>query len=57
MKSNVKENKEEKLKNTVAKDTKKYQDDIIKYEEELNQIENKLMVNKILIADRSSKTS
>jgi hypothetical protein len=47
MKANVKENKEEKLKNTVAKDSKKYQDDIIKYEEELHQIENKLMVNNI----------
>ena len=44
MKANLKSGNDERLKNTVAKDSKKFQDDIQAHETELNQIEHKLMV-------------
>jgi hypothetical protein len=44
MKGNIKVNDQEKVSNTVGKDTKKYQDDIVKLEKELGYTETKLMV-------------
>lgn len=44
MKGNIKSNDYEKLANTVAKDAKKSQDDIDKFEKELQLMETKLMV-------------
>ena len=44
MRANINNAEDEKLRNTVSKDSKKYQDDIQKYELELSQIESKLMV-------------
>ena len=44
MKGSINKNDEERLRNTISKDSKKFQDDIQKFEIELGQIENKLMV-------------
>ena len=44
MKTNIKGGNDERLINTIAKDSKKYQDDINKFELELGELEHKLMV-------------
>ena len=47
MKGNINSGEDERLKNTVAKDSKKYNEDIHSLELELAQTEHKLMVRNI----------